>query len=173
MMRASAFERVQGFRTDLIAGEEPELCVRLRQQGWNIQRLSREMALHDSGMSHFRQWWMRAIRGGYAYAQGAELHGTLPERHFVRETRSILFWGLGLPLFALALTAWIGPVGLLILIIYPLQIIRLELHGTRSTHENWLSALFFVLGKFPGLQGLLKFQIRRLLGRQARLIEYK
>ena len=30
MMRADALEAVGGYRDDLIAGEEPELCVRLR-----------------------------------------------------------------------------------------------------------------------------------------------
>ena len=33
MMRASAFQQVEGFNPALIAGEEPEMCVRLRQKG--------------------------------------------------------------------------------------------------------------------------------------------
>src|SRR5512139_2136631 len=39
LMRVDAFEEVHGFRPDLIAGEEPELCVRLRASGWKIWRL--------------------------------------------------------------------------------------------------------------------------------------
>ena len=41
LMRRAAFEAVGGFRDDLIAGEEPELCVRLRAAGWQIWRSTR------------------------------------------------------------------------------------------------------------------------------------
>jgi glycosyltransferase involved in cell wall biosynthesis len=36
MIRADAIAQVHGYRTDLIAGEEPELCLRLRTAGWKI-----------------------------------------------------------------------------------------------------------------------------------------
>jgi GT2 family glycosyltransferase len=173
MMRASAFGRVQGFRVDLIAGEEPELCVRFRKEGWRIWRLSQDMALHDSAMSRFGQWWRREQRAGHAFAQGAQLHGSAPERHYVREFRSALFWGLGIPLVALALAASIGPMGWLALAVYPLQVVRIALHGARSARENWLRGLFLVLGKFPEMLGQLQFYARRTLGRRHRLIEYK
>jgi GT2 family glycosyltransferase len=173
MMRASAFDRVQGFRVDLIAGEEPELCVRFRKLGWRIWRLEKDMALHDSAMSRFGQWWKREQRAGHAFAQGAEMHGAPPERHYVREFRSALFWGLGVPLIALALIASIGPFGLLAFAVYPLQVVRLAMHGTRSTRQNWLRALFLVIGKFPEMLGQLQFYVRRTLGRRPRLIEYK
>src|SRR5258706_283514 len=39
MYRVSAFREAGGFRTDLRAGEEPELCLRLRRRGWRIARL--------------------------------------------------------------------------------------------------------------------------------------
>lgn len=173
MMRANAFESVQGFRGDLIAGEEPELCVRLRTSGWRIWRLSKEMALHDAAMSRFGQWWNRMLRGGYAFAQGADLHGAPPERHNVRESRSALFWGLGLPLFTFVCTALIGPFGLVVFAVYPLQVVRLALRGERTVRENWWRAVFLVIGKFPEMLGQLKFLAHRRLGRQSRLIEYK
>jgi len=173
MMRTDAFERVQGFRVDLIAGEEPELCVRMRQQGWRIWRLTQEMALHDSAMMRFGQWWKRERRAGHAFAEGAELHGAAPERHYVREFRSALFWGLGVPLVAMALLCSIGPIGLLVLVIYPLQVVRLALRGTRSTRENWLRAVFLVISKIPQVLGEVQFYIRRALGLQSRLIEHK
>ena len=173
MMRVSAFERVQGFRADLIAGEEPELCVRLRASGWRIWRLGKEMALHDAAMSRFGQWWKRALRGGYAYAQGADLHGAGSERFGVRESRSAWFWGLGLPLFAVISTASAGPFGLVVFALYPLQMVRLARRGDRSPRENWLHAVFLVIGKFPEMLGQLKFLTLRYLGRKSRLIEYK
>jgi GT2 family glycosyltransferase len=173
MMRVSAFEGVQGFRADMIAGEEPELCVRMRAVGWRIWRLDQEMALHDSAMSRFGQWWKRMQRGGYAFAQGADLHGAPPERHGVRASRSALFWGLGIPLLALVSVVLIGPFGLATFAIYPFQVVRLALRGTRATRENWWHALFLVVGKFPEMLGQLQFFMRRSFGRGSRLIEYK
>src|SRR5262249_504972 len=56
MILAKAFEAVGGFRDDLIASEEPELCVRLRAAGYRIWRLDLEMTLHDASMTRFGQW---------------------------------------------------------------------------------------------------------------------
>ena len=78
MLRANTLEAVDGYREDLIAGEEPELCVRLRTKGWRIWRLDAEMTLHDAAMTCFSQWWRRAVRAGYSYGQGAHLHGSPP-----------------------------------------------------------------------------------------------
>ena len=39
MIRAAALDAVGAYRNNLIAGEEPELSVRLRAQGWRIWRL--------------------------------------------------------------------------------------------------------------------------------------
>lgn len=173
MTRVDAFESVRGYRADLIAGEEPELCVRLRASGWRIWRLDEEMGLHDAAISRFGQWWKRMIRGGYAFAAGADLHGAPPERHCVRESRRIWFWGLGVPVVVFGLCLWWGTWALLILLIYPLQVVRLALLGNRSFRENWWRAAFLVLGKFPEMLGQAKFLVHRCLGGQSRLIEYK
>jgi GT2 family glycosyltransferase len=176
MLRVDAFERMNGYRSDLIAGEEPELCVRLRAAGWRVWRLDEEMALHDAAISRFPQWWKRTLRGGYAFAQGAHLHGATPERHCIRESRRIWLWGLGIPIAAAIAAAWLGAGALIILAIYPLQIMRLSLRGgrdLRSRREKWWHACFLVLGKFPEVIGQLKFLIHRHLGGQSRLIEYK
>ena len=78
MMRVDAFDAAGGYREELIAGEEPELCVRLRGAGWRIWRLDRPMTLHDAAITDFTQWWRRTMRSGYAFAQGAYLHGAPP-----------------------------------------------------------------------------------------------
>jgi len=64
MMRADAFGQANGYRDDLIAGEEPEICVRLRAVGWKIWRLGEEMTLHDAVMTRFSQWWNRTKLSG-------------------------------------------------------------------------------------------------------------
>ncbi|WP_372521473.1 glycosyltransferase family 2 protein [Sulfuricaulis sp.] len=173
MVRAGAFKNASGYRADLIAGEEPELCVRLRAVGWKVWRLDAEMALHDTAMTRLGQWWKRALRGGYAFAEGVHLHGAPPERHCVRESRSAWFWGLGIPVLTVGLVIWLGPLGMVMLLIYPLQIVRLALRGTRGVRENWWRALFLVLGKFPEAMGQVKFLYNRRVGKTARLIEYK
>jgi GT2 family glycosyltransferase len=173
VVRSTAFEAAGGYRADLIAGEEPELCVRLRAAGWRIWRLDAEMAVHDASITRFGQWWKRSARTGYAFAQGAWLHGAGPQRHRVRESRSAWFWGLGLPALAVACTIAFGPAGAALLAAYPLQIVRLGLRGRRSTRENWWFAFFLVLGKFPQMVGQMRFLSRRVLGGTSRLIEYK
>ncbi len=97
MMRLAALVEVGGFDPTVIAGEEPELCVRLRRAGWRIERLGTEMTLHDAAMSHFSQWWRRALRAGHSFAEGAHRHGGAPERHWVRESRRILALRGGAP----------------------------------------------------------------------------
>jgi len=173
MMRADAFEDTGKYRDDLIAGEEPELCVRLRAAGWKIWRLGEEMTLHDAAITRFGQWWKRTRRCGYAYAEGAYLHGAPPEKHRTRESRRVWIWGLGIPVAAIILAACMGAWGLALLLIYPAQVFRLVLSGSRSGGENWWRALFLVLGKFPEAMGQLNFLYNRLAGKKARLIEYK
>jgi GT2 family glycosyltransferase len=173
MVRADIFEHVGKYRDGLIAGEEPELCVRFRAAGWKIWRLGEEMTLHDAAIARFTQWWKRTLRSGYAYAEGAHLHGAPPERHGVKETRRIWVWGLMIPVVAISLAIWLETWCLATLLIYPVQIARLALRGTRSMKENWLRAIFLTLGKFPEAVGQLNFFYNRIAGKTARLIEYK
>jgi GT2 family glycosyltransferase len=173
LVRVSAFEQVHGYRPELICGEEPELCVRLRQHAWRIWRLHEEMTLHDAALYRFGQWWTRSLRAGYAYAQGVSLHGAAPERHMVAEWYRAWIWGLLLPVAIAALAAARAWWGLLLLALYPLQVVRLAVRGRRSTRENWWRAGALVLCKFPEMLGQLKFLRDRLRNVQSRLIEYK
>jgi GT2 family glycosyltransferase len=177
MMRATAFEQVEGFNPALIAGEEPELCLRLRQKGWKILRLDAEMTLHDAQMTSFAQWWKRAQRAGHAYAEGAWMHGSEPERHWVKETRSTWFWGLVLPVLALSMAWPTKGWSLLACSAYLLATYRTYNYYAKQpnfTAKNAaLYALSCVIAKFPQLQGQIQFHLRRLLGQRSKLIEYK
>lgn len=173
MARVRALKDVMGYRADLIAGEEPELCVRLRASGWLIWRLDAEMALHDAAMTCFGQWWKRSMRGGYAFAEGANLHGAPPERHWVRESRSAWVWGAMVPLTTFVAACGWNTWWLALTAIYPLQVGRLALRGRRSSRENWWRAIFLVLGKFPEALGQLKYWWSRFNNRTNSLIEYK
>ena len=68
LVRVDAFRQVKGYNATLIAGEDPDLSVRLRQHGWLILRIDAEMTLHDMAMTRFSQWWRRSTRSGYAFA---------------------------------------------------------------------------------------------------------
>ena len=172
MMRTKSLMAVDGYRDDLIAGEESELCVRLRRQGWRIWRLADEMTLHDAAILRFGQWWRRSMRTGYAFAEGSHIHGAAPERHWVAESRSAWLWGLVLPAGLLMATLW-SPVAVWGFLLYPAQAVRLWLRKHGSGRARIAHAVFLVLGKFPETLGQLKFVAHRLRGRRASLIEYK
>ncbi|WP_083218959.1 glycosyltransferase [Bradyrhizobium icense] len=173
MIRAKALKRVGGYREDVIAAEEDELSVRLRQANWRIWRLPDAMALHDAAMLHFGQWWRRAQRAGYAFAQGAHLHGAPPERHFVREARRALVWGLLLPFAAIVATIALPRFGWIAWLIYPMQLARLSINNPGPLSDRARLAFFQLLARFPEGLGLAMFWRDRLLHRRPQLIEHK
>ena len=145
LMRVAAFEAAGGFAEDIIAGEEPDLCHRLRGAGWRVYRIASEMSVHDAAMTRFSQWWQRNRRSGHASAEALARRGR-DEPRLLRQVLSNLFWAspLSLPLWPLLwarMTRRLGP--------------RL--------------ASFTLLGKLPHAQGQLHYWLRRA----PRLIEYK
>lgn len=176
LMRAAALSQVGGFRDSLIAGEEPELCVRFRAAGRTIRRLPHEMTWHDAAMTRFGQWWKRSVRAGHAYAEGAALHGAPPERHWTREVRSNWIWGAAVPLAALLLAWPTHGLSLLLFAAYVLLGARIWRHCRRRAMPLRATAvytLFTLLGKLPNAVGQVQYHWNRLRGRRSRLIEYK
>jgi hypothetical protein len=173
LLRSSALLETGGYRDDLIAGEEPELCVRLRQRGWQIEVLPLPMTLHDAAMTRFHPWWRRTMRSGYAYAEGARLHGDPPERHFVRQRNSALAWSIGLPLASAAAAPFIGVHALGLWLLYPLQFMRLAAKHDGPPRLKLARASSLLIGKFAETQGILHYWRLQALGRRGRLIEYK
>lgn len=175
LIRVDAFRQVDGYRNDLIAGEEPEMCFRMRQFGWKVMRLDAEMTMHDAAMSRFSQWWKRAKRAGFAYAAGFHLHGNSEERFKQKETRSIVFWAGILPLAFLFLS-FANPVFLLLFSLYPVQVIRLY-RRYRITLNDPKGAMAYaisnVVGKFPQFIGCMQFVLTQARGGSATIIEYK
>jgi glycosyltransferase involved in cell wall biosynthesis len=176
MVRADAFRAVEGFRCDLIAGEDPEFCFRVRALGWKILHLDNEMARHDVAMTRFAAWCSRVRRSGHAYAQGAAMHGSSPERYSVRDCRRIWVWGLAFPLSVILLAFVTRGFSLILLAAYPLQAVRIYQGGRK---RGWLRAdaliyaCFTVLDKFPAMLGFWEYHWRSWRGRSFTLIEYK
>ncbi|WP_339037610.1 glycosyltransferase [Bradyrhizobium symbiodeficiens] len=173
LMRTNALQAVGGYRDDFIAGEEPELCVRLRRAGWTIWRIEAEMTLHDAAMTRFGQWWRRNVRSGYAFALGSHVHGAPPERLWVWECRRAWLWGAGIPLAAAAGVAFVGPPGLALLLIYPLQLLRRIPRQRGPWPDRLKLALLELTGRFAETTGMVRFVLDRLLARGPTIIEYK
>lgn len=163
LMRFAAVQAVAGYRAELIAGEEPELCLRLRAKGGEVWRIDAEMTLHDAAMRRFGQWWRRSVRAGHAFAEGAALHGFA---HWGTEVLRAVIWGAALPLAILA-AGIAHPWGWALALIYPAQLLRLAGRG------GLVWAWFSQLGKFAEARGVLGYWALRALGRQRGLIEYK
>lgn len=172
LIRWKALREVEGFNPRLIAGEEPELCLRMRREGWKIWRLEADMCLHDAAMTRFDQFWVRAKRSGHAYAEASAMHGGGPERHGVLGTVRGLAWGLGVPLLVLLGVIMVGPAALWLLLVYPLQTTRMALRNGGSK-VAWERAILLTIGKFAEAQGVVGYYWRRRRGETTNLIEYK
>ena len=183
MMRVDAFRAVGGFDATIVAGEEPELCQRLREKGWTILRINAEMTLHDSAMLHFRQWWRRAVRSGYGAADVATRFGH--SGLFVVQVRSARMWAFGWPAAILITGIGVGaiagaPAGTLaaaiIALALPAQILRIAV-GARRRTRSFIDALAYsaltMLGKWANVLGEFRYRRDRIAGRNAQLIDYK
>jgi len=177
MMRARAFGRAHGFDPSLIAGEEPDLCARLRAAGWSIVCIDADMALHDAAMTHFSQWWQRNVRAGYAYAEAKHRRPERPAMDAGRQVQSIAFWGLALPgaAMAAALPTWGASLALPLggYAALTLRVYRRKRRQGVAREDAALYAAFCALGKLPQAQGLARYELLRLSGRRSELIEHK
>jgi len=174
LIRVGAFNQVEGYRDGLIAGEEPEMCFRLRAKAWKIRRLDAEMTLHDAAMTRFSQWWKRAKRAGHAYAESYFLHGRSAEKFRAKSVMSVVFWAVVLPVLLIALS--IIDCGLIVMgLIYPAQVFRLSIKNKAFLNSklSFYYAVSNVLGKFPQALGMMQFLFNKIKGQSGVLIEYK
>ena len=175
VMRVDAFQTVGGFTAGLMAGEEPELCARLRGNGWKIWRLDAEMTLHDAAMLRFGQWWQRTVRSGYGGAEVYWLRKSSSQsgsRIYGRETASVIFWSAAIPL-VIVVSTFARPYLFGLVAIYPLQICRIAVRRRPLNRESWGYGLLIMLGKFAAFYGVMKYWWRRSMGRDTEMIEYK
>lgn len=176
LVKVKAIQEVGGFNASLICGEEPEMCIRLRQKGWKILRIDTDMTLHDAAITNFYQWWMRSIRAGWAGAQGMIMYGLTSERYKIRECLRCWLWGPFLIALSVILFSFKPNFGFLTLLIYPLQILRSYWQLKKyklSVRKRFACSFLFTLIKFPHVVGQTKYFINNLRGSKATLIEYK
>jgi len=175
-IRVAALREVGGYDGSVIAAEDDELSIRLRRAGWALLRIDASMTLHDANMHHFGQWWSRALRCGHGIGEISRRHPASKGGHFTRHLRRTLAWGFVLPSLALAVAPATSGFSLLALGLYPLQVLRiarsLRLRGfPRKDALLWAASC--VASKPVEALGILRFQVRRILGRRSRIIEYK
>jgi GT2 family glycosyltransferase len=167
--RRTVFESMGGFNALLIAGEEPELCLRIRNTGWKVLSLDAEMGTHDSAMTQFTQWWTRCVKVGFGYMNGLEWGG------WSKQYKSALFWA-GLPFFIVLLVLITNSsAGLLLFLLYPVQIYRIfkkASTGKLSRKDRFIYAFFCMLSKFPESQGILNYFLNKISSKN-KVIQYK
>ncbi|WP_204244730.1 hypothetical protein [Parasphingorhabdus marina] len=131
------------------------------------------MTIHDADMHHFRQWWLRAIRSGFGYAQVWDTTRKRGNPLYGREIFRALFWALVLPVVFL-IAGWFQPIfwaGLPLA--YALQIMRMAVRDGVARKFSWQQAGLTMIGKFAELAGIVRYAKRKLLGRQGGTIFYK
>ena len=188
LMRVAAFEEVQGFNEALIAGEEPELCLRFRNQQWNILRIDCEMTRHDANILTFSAWWKRNIRGGYGALDVVErLKDQVPKSDipFAGMTSSAITWTRNVSIAALLLmligSLLAGIVGAIIgllasggiVLLQALRIARGIRPRAASTADALCYGVFTMLAKWAQAWGQHRYRRDRKSNRAAKLIEYK
>ena len=162
LIRATAFAEIGGMNSAIAAGEEPEMCLRLRKAGWRIARLDKEMALHDAALLRFAQWWHRVVRGG----RGAvDVYKRTDTQVFAPQVKRTLLWTIGWSfalLFSLNVnsilhgTQWAKLPIFAVLASYPVQMARLAVK-IRAKCPGWREAVAYgmlmLLGKWAELLG--------------------
>jgi GT2 family glycosyltransferase len=179
LCRREALETAGGFDERLIAGEEPELCQRIRAAGALILHIDAPMTLHDLGIRSFRPYWRRAFRAGHAYAEVSRLTRAGGRPLWANEARRNVVHGgaVAAAPVALAAAAAAGPFALAAVVGAGVGVLartyRRCAWKSDSRFTRAVYALHSHLQQVPILCGQLAFHVDRLRGRRRALIEYR
>jgi cellulose synthase/poly-beta-1,6-N-acetylglucosamine synthase-like glycosyltransferase len=181
LMRREALEGVHGYDETLIAGEEPEMCRRMRALGWKIVHMDRPMTGHDLAMTRWSQYWRRAVRTGYAYAQVSERFRGTPLPFWEAEARHNRKHALGqaaaASLCLAAAVIWRSVwAAAFFLVCFLLLAARTAAKAGWKTSNPWTRLFYGLhshLQQIPIYIGQLQYQRDRRKGRTRGLIEYK
>lgn len=178
--RVSAYQQASGFDPTVPAGEEPELCQRIRQDGWRLQRLDAEMTTHDAAITRFGPWWKRQLRTGYS---GADVETRFRLGLFDRLIRGAKFWAFTYPkvVIAAAVVAYFLSGLTAVALVFGGAVVALVLQTLRIargvTGRPWSQRLkiatLMMLAKPAIALGARRYEADRRRGHGAKLLEYK
>ena len=180
LVRRSALAQVNGFDASLKAGEEPELCARLRACGWEIEHLDAPMTQHDLAVNSMRAYWLRAYRSGIAYAEVAQrmrVQGDVLWQHeSQRDFRHGLLF-MAAPFLLLA-SAWLAPVLAVTLVTFAVLFwLRTAYRCAWKAPGQWLLCAQYAVHahfqKIPALFGQLKWRKAARQQSEIGLVDYK
>jgi glycosyltransferase involved in cell wall biosynthesis len=175
MIRKEAFRQVNGFNPAVIAGEEPEMCYRLRKKNWLIVRLNHSMTLHDAAITRFSQWWTRAVRSGHAYAHEYALHAHDGQGYCFKESAKSWFWALVFPMAVFVLGLTFHVIFFWLYMAYFIQFAKISLNTFRrlgNVKHSMVYSIFTVIAKWPQFIGQLIFLKRKMSQSGFSIIEY-
>ena len=176
LARVEAVRAVGGYDANLIAGEEYDLTLRLRREGWRIARIDAPMATHDGGVTKLSQWWRRAVRSGHTHVEAWLRHGRETGRSGFRTFVSSQAWGIALPVVALGGAWFTSGWSLALLTLYPVQVVRIARRFRGLGFDPPTARLFgvhCVASMLPQALGQLRCLTFSLFDRKSELIEYK
>ncbi len=179
LMRRDALQDVGGFDDTLIAGEEPEMCRRLRAKGYHILQVDVPMTTHDLAVTRFSACWRRAFRAGHAYAEVAHRFSHTADPLWSAELKRNLTHGsflLGAAAASLVLSAIWPWFAALILGLAACAIGRSMRRAARKSPSRVTQLLYALHSHFqqiPILCGQLTWRLDARCGRRRGLIEYK
>ena len=178
LMRRSVLEAVGGFDASLIAGEEPEMCRRIRAKGFVIQHIDAPMTGHDLAITRFAAYWKRAYRAGHAYAEIAARFRHSSDPMWLKDSRrNLMHAGVLTGCLALLPLSVFWPVAAALVAAFLGLLV-----GRTVLRCHWKSAapatrlLYSIhahLQQIPIALGQLSYLINSRRGRHSRLIEYK
>lgn len=178
IIRKNVLEQLHGYDESLIAGEDPELSYRIQSLGYKIIRLDIPMTMHDLNIHHFKQYWMRCYRTGYAYAMVSNLYKESQYPLWQKESRHNLIKGFietaGIAL-SIAMLPWTLWPTLLCLVLILGLVARTSATMLKKTHSVYTAVLYGLHAHFqhlPMFFGQLAYLYRQTFSNPARLIEY-
>ena len=181
LMRRDVLEEVGGYDDTLIAGEEPEMCRRMRAKGWVILHVDAPMTGHDLAMRTFAAYWRRAFRAGFAYAEVSHRFRGTGSPLWEEDARRNLLRApvlLALPLAGLVGTVLLGSPWPALLALGLLLLLAAR-SAWKARWKGGAAATLFLYGvhshfqQVPILAGQLAWYRDRRAGRRRALIEYK
>ncbi len=181
LFRRSVLMETDGFDDTLIAGEEPELCRRIRALDLTILHVDHPMTGHDLAITRWQQYWRRSTRAGHAFAEVSDRFRKTEQPFWSAESKRNLNRApvlLALPLVGLAASFYfrsIVPIAAVATFFVAIAT-RSAWKARWKSHDAVALMLYGIhshLQQIPIFVGQLQYKWNRRTGKRSLLVEYK